>query len=169
MTEKAFFEWSDAISVGITEIDDQHKVLIGILNRLFVAVAQRTSNDIIIEILDSLIDYTKTHFELEEKLLEEAGYEPLKLASHKEQHRAFIDKVSAVASKHLVDGKSISFELVHFLKRWLSDHILVTDKAYATVLTATGISAASLTALAEGAKVATAAAAPAARKWWKIW
>ena len=33
-----FIEWSDALSVGVTEIDDQHKELIKMLNKLNTAI-----------------------------------------------------------------------------------------------------------------------------------
>lgn len=52
------------MSVGIQEIDSQHKVLIDILNRLFVSIVNRENSTVITEVLDALIDYTKTHFEL---------------------------------------------------------------------------------------------------------
>ncbi|MBS1190466.1 MAG: hemerythrin-like metal-binding protein [Rhodocyclaceae bacterium] len=169
MAEKAFFEWSDAISVGVDAIDEQHKTLIGILNRLFIAIVERTSNEVTIEILDALIDYTKTHFELEEKLMRDAGYNAAEYALHLQQHQAFIAKTSEIARKHLVDGKSISFEVVHFLKRWLQEHILGTDKKYAAVLQKMGLPAPALAAFAEGDRAAKEAAAPKLRKWWQVW
>ena len=33
-----FVEWSDVLSVGIEEIDDQHKVLVGLVNEHFVLI-----------------------------------------------------------------------------------------------------------------------------------
>ena len=104
---KLFFAWSDAMSVGIAEIDEQHKMLVDILNRLFLAVVQRESNAITIEILDTLVDYTKTHFGLGEKLLQDAEYDSTEFAAHQREHHAFVEKISTVASKHLVEGKSV--------------------------------------------------------------
>ena len=169
MSEQAFFEWSDAISVGVAEVDDQHKVLIGILNRLFVATAQRKGNEILNEILEALIEYAKTHFELEEQLMQEAGYNEVKLEAHKREHQAFAARLDELSRKHSVESKQNSFEVVHFLKRWLHDHIQVTDRTYALALKRAGISATTLNAFAEGARAAEAAAKPEIRKWWKVW
>jgi hemerythrin len=169
MEDKVFFAWSDVMSVGIPEVDEQHKTLVDILNRLFVAVVQRESNEITIEILDTLVDYTKTHFGLEEKLLQEANYDPAEFAAHQREHRAFIEKISVTANKHLIEGKSVSFEIINFLKHWLQEHILVTDKKYATALQGTGYSTKAWTDFASTAMAAKQEDTSKRKKWWKIW
>ena len=169
MPEEGFFQWSEAISVGVTEVDDQHKVLIGILNRFFLSVAQRKDSEMVGEILEALIAYAKTHFVLEEQLMLDAGYNDAKLEAHKTEHQAFIAKLDQLSRKHLEDGKPISIEMIRFLKRWLYDHILVTDRGYALAVKKAGLSAAALKDFADGAKAAEAAAGPSATKWWKVW
>lgn len=169
MGEKAFFEWTESMSVGIAEIDEQHKMLVDILNRLFLAVVQRESHEITIEILDTLVDYTKTHFGLEERLLLDAKYDAAEFAAHQREHRAFVGKISEAASKHLVEGKSVSFEIINFLKRWLREHILVTDKKYAVALKNAGYSTQAWTDLANSAMTAKQAETPKRKQWWKVW
>ena len=59
-----FVEWSDALSVGVTEIDDQHKELIKMLNKLNTAihgVGKRTRR----EVINQLVEYTQVHFTTE--------------------------------------------------------------------------------------------------------
>jgi len=169
MGDKVFFEWSNAMSVGIAEIDEQHKMLVDILNRLFLSVVKRESNEITIEILDTLVDYTKTHFGLEEKLLQDAGYNPTEFAAHQKEHRAFVEKISEAASKHFVEGKSVSFAIINFLKHWLQDHILVTDKKYATALQDAGFSTKAWTDFASSTMTAKQAETPKRKQWWKVW
>lgn len=167
--DKVFFEWTDAMSVGIAEIDNQHKILVDILNRLFVAVVKRENEQTTIEILDTLVDYTKTHFGLEEQLLQDAKYDATEFAAHQREHRAFIEKISAAASKHLVEGKSVSFEIINFLKHWLQEHILVTDKKYAAALQKSNFSTARWTDLASTAMTTKQEETPKRKQWWKIW
>jgi hemerythrin len=167
MVGTGLFEWSDAMSVGIAEIDDQHKTLIGILNRLFVSVVQRDSDDLIVEILDALVDYTKTHFELEERLMLDSGYDSTEFAEHRRAHLAFIHKVGETATKNLVEGKSVSFELINFLKHWLRDHILLADRKYAEALLRSGYSTKAWTSSARAAMLAKQEVAP--KSWWKVW
>jgi len=68
-SEEVFFKWSPDYSVNIKTIDDQHRELVNILNRLFVAVSKREGDKVIAGILDALMSYTQTHFALEERLM----------------------------------------------------------------------------------------------------
>jgi hemerythrin len=67
---EVFFKWSDKYSVGIKTIDSQHQELVNIINRLFDAVTNHEADKVINSILDALMDYTKTHFALEELLMQ---------------------------------------------------------------------------------------------------
>jgi len=170
MNGKAFFEWSDNMSVDIAEIDTQHKMLIDILNRLFMSVMNREQNTVTTEVLDALIDYTKTHFELEERLMLDAGYDPMAYAAHCTTHQEFIDKVGNAARKFLVEEKTVSFELINFLKHWLRDHILVTDQKYAAALRDQGYVTHAWETSANSLMTQKQNASEHSRKhWWNLW
>ena len=132
------FIWSDEYSVGIDQIDSQHKILFELINRLFQAALRREHESSTAEIIDTLIDYTRTHFELEEKLLQEASY-PV-LAEHHQEHQRFVEELESVACNFLLEEKIVTFKLLNFLKHWLKEHILVTDIAYARALASPGFS-----------------------------
>lgn len=129
------FKWTSEYSVGVVEIDDQHKVLIDLINRLFVTALNRDHKEAVSEILDQLIDYTRTHFSREEELLGESSY-PV-LSDHQVQHRAFVEKIESIAARYR-DGKIVTFELINFLKRWLKEHILQADMGYTVYLEKSG-------------------------------
>jgi hemerythrin len=128
--------WSNEYSVGVEEIDAQHRMLFELLNRLFQAAVKREDQRLTVEVLKSLIDYTKTHFGLEERLLEESGYQGL--PGHREDHLRFIAKVNGIAQKFHVEDRSVTFELINFLKHWLQNHIRQSDMEYAAHLARTG-------------------------------
>ena len=67
--------WDDAYSVEIQEIDEQHKCLIEIMNELYTAMANKSNRDLISDVLDKLVDYTKVHFAVEETLMRVFHYE----------------------------------------------------------------------------------------------
>ncbi|MBI5329204.1 MAG: hemerythrin family protein [Betaproteobacteria bacterium] len=157
------FTWSDDLSVGIEEIDHQHRTLIDILNRLFHAVVERKSEEVIGATLDALIDYTFTHFELEEQLMVNAGYDEAAFVSHQAAHKAFIDKVEGIARKSVMENKMVAFELINFLKHWLRDHICVTDKQYAKALRDAGY------CTRQWEREARHAIQSRKRIWWKFW
>lgn len=144
--------WSDEYSVGVEEIDEQHKMLFELVNRLFLAAVKREDQQLTIEVLTTLVDYTKTHFGLEERLLEESGYAGL--PGHREDHLSFIDKVNGIAQKFHVEDRSVTFELINFLKHWLQNHIRQSDMEYAAHLARTGFGT---DAWASGARTAVQA------------
>ena len=89
--EEVFFKWSQDYSVNIKTIDDQHRELVNILNRLFVAVSKREGEKVIAGILDALMSYTQTHFALEERLMRQAKYKDLE--PHMEEHRKLLEQL----------------------------------------------------------------------------
>jgi hemerythrin len=158
------FTWSNEYSVGVEEIDNQHKMLFELLNRLFLAAVKREDQQLTIEVLQALVDYTKTHFGLEERLLEESGFAGV--PGHREDHLRFIAKVNDMMRKFQVEDRSVTFELINFLKTWLRNHILHSDMEYAAHLARIGFSP---EAWAAGARIEVQAQAIQTRPWWKLW
>lgn len=68
------FAWSDDLSVGIQEIDEQHKVLVGLLNELHTAISGHKGSAECRVILDRLAEYARAHFAVEESLMRVLGY-----------------------------------------------------------------------------------------------
>ncbi len=136
--KRAFEEiaWSAELSVGIEEIDAQHKVLISLLNELHVAIREKKGSNKVAEILDRLIEYTRIHFTLEEclmRMLDYPGYD-----EHHAHHEKLIAQIHDLQEK-VRNGHHISFELLHFLKVWLAKHIQEEDKEYAPFLLSRGV------------------------------
>lgn len=131
-----FVEWSDTLSVGIEEIDGQHKVLVDLVNKMHEAIHQRHGSDVVNSILSDLADYTRIHFAVEESLmriLNYPGYE-----AHKEIHEELLGAVVDLQEKVATGKKSIGFELMHFLKTWLTKHIMEEDMQYSGFFIASG-------------------------------
>ncbi|WP_428243981.1 bacteriohemerythrin [Gynuella sp.] len=122
-------EWSDELAVGIQEIDDQHRLLVSILNRLHTAMYEHQGKEVAENILGELIDYTKIHFAVEESLMRILGYP--EADEHKQHHEVLINEVKALQEKLHNGNRSISFELLHFLRMWLTKHIMNEDQLYA--------------------------------------
>lgn len=124
-----FVEWSDVLSVGIEEIDSQHKVLVGLVNEMHDAIHQRRGSDAVRGILNRLADYTRIHFAVEESLMRILGYP--EYDEHKVQHEELIGNMQELQHKVETGTTAIGFELMHFLKIWLTKHIMESDQRYA--------------------------------------
>ncbi len=132
-----FIDWSDELSVGIEEIDEQHKVLLKLINQMHTAIHERHGSEAVDSILAELIEYTRIHFAVEESLMRILNYSGY--IEHHEQHQELLEHVVQLQKK-LASGKTaISFELMHFLKKWLTQHILEEDMLYSGFFLAAGV------------------------------
>ena len=125
-------EWSDELSVGIKLIDKQHMILIRAINLLAMAVQRNTSKDLIGQILETLVDYTDTHFAYEEELFDRFGYPETE--DHKQKHRALLHKVMDLKTRWEAGESKIGPEVLKFLVDWLRNHILGAYKKYSGFL-----------------------------------
>jgi hemerythrin-like metal-binding protein len=124
-----FMPWSDSYSVNSTLIDAQHKRLFELVNELHDAMLHGHGKDVIGKTLDATVEYARTHFSEEEKLMEKFHYPELE--AHKTMHNAFIQKVYELQTEYRSGQTALSFQVMEFLKDWLNNHILKIDKRYA--------------------------------------
>ncbi len=128
------FEWKPALSVGVNDIDDQHKELFARVNKLLDATSQGKGKEEIGKIIDFLGAYVVTHFGTEEKYMLRLQYPHL--SSHKAQHQQFLSEFSALKERFEKEGATS--QLVILIQRrvcdWLMTHIGGTDKMLGSFL-----------------------------------
>ena len=120
--------WSDNFSLGLAEVDEQHRYLFQLINEVWGAVINKADGAETLRLIEELEKYTVTHFTAEETFMRTTGYS--QFDAHKATHAKFIARIAQEKSSVLA-GKHLSLEILHFLRNWLIDHILVYDKAYA--------------------------------------
>lgn len=131
------FEWKEKYIVGIHEIDQQHKALVDLINRLFSAMQSGAGKDVLDDTLAGLIEYTRKHFLTEELLME--NYDYPNLTEHQLAHRNFSEEVLKFEQDYRSGNSGISIQLITFLRNWLSDHICKEDQQYAEYLRGKGL------------------------------
>lgn len=129
--------WNDGYSVGIKEIDKDHRQLIDLINRFQTAIYYNTGSTFEQEALDELVDYTKYHFAKEEELLEKHGYPAF--TEHKKEHHEMIAKVDDYIEEHRRGDHESLAKIADFLRDWLIQHINGTDKKYCSFLHSKGV------------------------------
>ncbi|MCB1179563.1 MAG: bacteriohemerythrin [Leptospiraceae bacterium] len=123
-TEKLIV-WTKDYEIGIFVIDEQHKKLVEIINELHKAISDKMETGVTYRILQQLNEYTLAHFSIEEEIMKKIKYPEFDL--HKAMHGSFIDKVNRFKDDYLA-GKKLSGEIMVFLREWLTNHILHSDK-----------------------------------------
>ncbi|MBL8260291.1 MAG: hemerythrin family protein [Candidatus Competibacteraceae bacterium] len=132
-----FVEWSNELSMGLEEIDAQHQILVDLLNEIHEAIQQRQGIEAARNIIGRLDEYARVHFAVEESLMRILHYP--EYDKHREEHDQLIEQLNGFRDK-LAEGKgSLNFELAHFLKLWLTRHIMEVDKRYVAHFLAQGI------------------------------
>lgn len=127
--------WNKDLDIGIDLIDSQHRKIADFINELElvatapenVVAATKKEFTHIDDVLNKCLEYTQSHFTLEEHLQSEAGYEYA--APHKKIHDEFIRHVHEFRTRYDLDD-DIGEELHHFLTRWLLQHIKNDDTDY---------------------------------------
>lgn len=120
------------LQTGIPEVDRQHELLVEIYNELVDAQNASRGNRVMNEILARLFQYSKDHFADEEELMVAHGFP--QLAEHQEQHAELVKSIRGYVLRHSRNGERITREMVQFVGKWITDHILIEDMKYVDCL-----------------------------------
>ena len=126
--------WEDKYNLGIPVIDEQHRRLVDLCNELHDKLKQHRANEgagwqvAMSTTLREAVQYTKFHFEAEEKILTVAGYK--NLAHHKQCHVEFVDALTKVLFSFHNASLQTAFEFSAYLKEWILTHIAYEDRLY---------------------------------------
>ena len=130
-----YIEWTQEFSVDVGEMDSEHKQWLSILNTLFDALNRGEDHNVIGDVIDRMITYSKFHLSHEEEFLEDIQYP--QLAMHKTKHAELIGKLNRIEEQFKAGTNfKLTIEAIKLLKEWLVNHILVTDKKYANYMKA---------------------------------
>jgi len=121
-------EWTNDLSIGVIWIDNQHKKLVERINVLTGAIEQDRGEVEIGTTLKFLDEYTKAHFDTEEKYMLRYNYPQYQL--HKKVHENFKDDLKKLRDEHKYLGATadLAKEIQKRVSNWYLDHITKVDK-----------------------------------------
>ena len=126
--------WDETISIGVQEIDDQHKRLLDLLNDVHQALESSCTHEEIGAALRRLCDYTVDHFAAEEALMDV----DIDAYAEYDQHLSEHMQCTTVALDFLQtysEGKDVDMpEFLRFVATWIREHILQVDKTLGVFL-----------------------------------
>lgn len=133
----ALLEWKETYSVSVQKYDEQHKKLISLINNLHAAMSAGKGKEALGVIFTELIEYTKHHFADEEAEFKKHKYP--EIALHQMEHEKLTKEVLKYYNEFMAGKTNLSIEILNFLKNWLQNHIMGTDKRYAPFLKSKGV------------------------------
>lgn len=127
-----YLTWTSQMSVGVPELDDDHKNLIHIINQLAENAGDESRYAVVRQCLVALMRYAETHFAREEQVMSACGFPGLEV--HQGEHRDFLAEMKAATARFEKKPEKLAAlvndELLGYLKNWLNHHILIEDMAY---------------------------------------
>lgn len=124
--------WKAVYETGIVALDNEHRQLIAQINRLYEALRDKRSGEVLNDILAMLENYTVDHFTHEEKLMAAYGFPGLE--EHRQHHGELIEAVAQLKKSADDDTGSLAASLLKLLRNWVLDHIVEVDKKYGAYL-----------------------------------
>ncbi len=125
------FVWNARFETGIASVDEQHRRLVDITNRIGdVLIDGSASEESIAKVFSELADYAAYHFADEERLMDMAGISASHVQLHREHHQQFVEQLTTMwkGRANLADAANV---LHGFLSSWLTYHILEEDQSMA--------------------------------------
>lgn len=123
-------QWKDEYSVGITEIDDQHKGVMELFNVIDAAIEAKEGWSDVFFKLEQLREHARFHFSLEESLMRMHDYP--KHAEHVDLHKHFLDKLDQLQMTTL--SRQVTMKTINYLSDWYAEHMQTQDKDFVRYL-----------------------------------
>ena len=129
----ALITWTaDQYGTGVGFADDEHKVLFGLLNKLYDEATSGADRATVGASLDALIAYVVDHFAHEEREMVAKGFGGYD--RHKEEHVAMVGICADLQKKFHAGEAEVTEEVGQLVKGWLDNHIPTFDKSYSDAL-----------------------------------
>ena len=121
------FTWNDdQHSVGIPEIDADHRAVFRMAEDLHDAISNGTAHDGLDGLLARLTSYSKFHFPMEESMMRQTGFPAC--AEHEREHESFSLRISQIRTVKRKADMEAAAALMGLLRIWLEHHICGEDR-----------------------------------------
>jgi hemerythrin len=130
--------WDNAYALGISEIDNQHKILFSIYDEFVQAFNNEKSSEHIKTLLEKLDSFRIFHFETEENMMIKLKYDLYE--QHYKEHQFFAKTIAEFAQHFKYGNKVLVNEIIGFLKKWFISHISGSDVLFKDYIVEQGYS-----------------------------
>lgn len=121
--------WRESYECGHPVIDQQHKRLFHIGDKLINAVLKHKDREVVEDLLDELNEHIRHHFETEEAVMARTRF-PLS-DEHKDQHQALLDRAHELRQRYRNNEIEVG-DLVGFIAYdVVTQHIVHEDRKFA--------------------------------------
>ena len=122
------FSWKPAYSLGIEEVDAQHKKIFDFLNKLFTGSSLQHNKDTLKTILEELTQFAESHFATEARYMAKFHYPDME--NHIADHKRLMDDLKTLDSYYNSGVSDQTIPLLQFMKQWITNHLATIDMQF---------------------------------------
>jgi hemerythrin len=130
-------EWNNGLCVGLPTVDEQHRELAELLNRLEAAMDASASQDVLFGLLECLYEHTRSHFEHEDQAMGRMAYAGA--VEHRREHVMLLAELKTFMVRLRKGNERLDAAALQDLKKWLVGHVLGSDRAFAAAAIDAGL------------------------------
>jgi hemerythrin-like metal-binding protein len=120
--------WREEYSVGIEEVDHEHRELIGLINALHASLGDDRSAARVEAFLGEVLSDISAHFALEETVMRARGYDAF--AEHKADHERLLDELRDLMDEQAMGIPLDDDDLANRLSEWFGQHFRTQDARF---------------------------------------
>ncbi len=124
-SDVALIEWKDEFSVGVPEVDHEHRELIDLINALHARLGSEAAQVSVEDFLGEIYAKISAHFALEEKVMRDRDYDQYQ--DHKTAHEQLLDEIRDIMDDYEDSAEFNEQDLAARLERWFSEHFKTKD------------------------------------------
>lgn len=121
----ALIEWQEYFELGILDVDQEHRELIELINRIHRRLKAGDAGNPVSAILGDIHAQIAAHFALEERIMRQRNYRHY--ADHKEDHEVLLDDIRDIMDRYEDDRSYDPAAFGAELTRWFTEHFSSHD------------------------------------------
>ncbi|MEW6514389.1 MAG: hemerythrin family protein [Pseudomonadota bacterium] len=119
--------WSDSLAIGLPAIDEQHKLLCSLANRLLDQPDAHAKDEFVVDILTDLGKFLILHFQTEEAMMRKLCIPQDEYEQHVHAHNRIIDEYAELNLAAARGRHHTAAEIFTQVRQWVSDHLVTSD------------------------------------------
>jgi hemerythrin-like metal-binding protein len=133
----ALIYWMPQYNTNIAIIDQQHHILVELINELNEAHESGKDRQVLLKIIGKIGMFAASHFGREEHLFEVHAYPDME--EHLQEHAYFEDMLYQFEDEYKAGKQELTSTVLTFLSDWLVNHISVNDRDYVSFMISRGV------------------------------
>jgi hemerythrin len=121
----SLIDWRDEFSVGVPDVDHEHRQLIALINELYANMSREDRKYGVEDFLGEIYSQISAHFALEEKIMRQYRYDQYE--DHKQDHERLLDELRDMMDEYEENASFSDAVLAEALRSWFTEHFKTRD------------------------------------------